>query len=219
MTQKIKIILVEDNPEYRHVIDFALKDDPAIELIAQFGTAELALRSLQNTATRTVPDIVLLDLNLSRMSGLEALPWFHEYAPDIKIIILTQSDKEADIFCAVQNGAAGYLLKSAGIDDITDAIHSVAKGEAVLDPSLAKYILKTLRKRQPKPSISKDLSERELEILTMLGDGLIKKEIAERLDISINTVAKHIRHIYEKLNVANAPTAISEAYKTGLFLL
>jgi DNA-binding NarL/FixJ family response regulator len=217
MTKKIKIVLVEDNPEYRHVISLALEDDPIIELINQFGMAEPALRNLQNPAARQVPDIVLLDLNLPRMSGLEALPWFQKYAPKTKIIILTQSNKEADIFCAIQRGASGYLLKSAGIDDITEAIQSVANGEAALDPSLAKFILKVLCERPAKQSIPKELSSRELEILTLLGDGLIKKEIADHLQISVNTTATHIRHIYEKLQVPNAPAAIHRAHCLGLF--
>lgn len=216
--QKINVILVEDNPEYRHVIQFALEDDPSIELVDQFGTAELALRSIQNSASRTMPDIVLLDLNLPRMSGIEALPWFHKYASDLPVIILTQSDKEEDIFNAIQNGADGYLLKSAGIDDITDAIHAVHAGEAILDRKLATFILKVLRKKRPsKKSIPKDLSARELEVLTLLGHGEIKKEIAGSLGISVNTVAKHIRNIYEKLNVANAPAAIHTAHHLGLF--
>ena len=217
MPTKIKIMLVEDNPEYRHVIQFAFKDDPAIELIDQFGTAELALRRLENKANLNVPDIVLLDLNLPRMSGLEALPWFQQHEQDIKTIILTQSTNEADIFSAIQKGASGYLLKSAGIEEITDAILSVANGEAFLDPSLSKYILKFVRKHPLELSISKKLSSRELEILTLLGDGLIKKEIADHLDISVNTVAKHITNVYEKLEVKNAPAAIHKAHRRGLF--
>lgn len=210
------VMLVEDNPEYRDVIDFALKDDPGIDLQSQFGTAEFALRSLQDMSTRIVPDIILLDLKLPGMSGLEALPHFRQSAPEAKVIILTQSDREADIVVAISGGASGYLLKSCTVNEVKDGIQTVMRGGASLDASVAKFILGTFRKSPAKAQPEHTLTDRELEILQLQAEGLAKKEIADRLDISTHTVSNHIRHIYEKLEVPNAPAAVSKAYKTGI---
>ncbi|MDF7806341.1 response regulator transcription factor [Pontiellaceae bacterium B12219] len=216
MKQKIKIMLVEDNPEYRRVIDIALKREPTMELVSQVGTAERALRSFQDMSTRIVPDIILLDLNLPGMSGLEALPHFSKAVPDSPVIALTQSDKEEDVLQAISHGAKGYLLKSATIQQIKEGIQTVVDGGSSLDPSVARFILNTLRTRLPKEEVEILLSERELETLKLLGEGLLKKQIASELNISHFTVATHIRHIYEKLGVQNAPAAISKAHKKGL---
>jgi two-component system nitrate/nitrite response regulator NarL len=217
MKNKIRVMLVEDHPGYREVITRALKSEEQIELISQFGTAEIALRSLQDMSTRNVPDLILLDLNLPGLSGLEALPYFKQSIPDIEIIILTQSDKEADILNAISLGAKGYLLKSSTANQIRDGIKTVMNGGASLDPAVANFILNTMSDRPRKATLEKELSEREMEVLSRLGEGLVKKEIASKLGISITTVADHVRHIYEKLEVQNAPAAIHRAHRLGLF--
>jgi DNA-binding NarL/FixJ family response regulator len=219
MKSPIKIMLVEDNPEYRHVLSMAIERDPEMELLGKAGTAERALRNLQPATGLIVPDLILLDLALPGMSGLEAIPWFRQYAPSAKIIILTQSDNEADIFSAITKGVSGYLLKSAKIQQIKEGIHTVMKGGASLDPAAAKYILSTFKSAAPKMAPAENtLTDREFEILGLLSEGLVKKQIGEKLEISFFTVSTHIRHIYEKLNVQNAPAAVAKAYKTGLFL-
>lgn len=162
------------------------------------------------------PVIVLLDLNLPGLSGIDALPWFKKYAPETRVIILTQSNREADVLAAISSGAAGYLLKSSTRDQIIDAIRLVVQGGAPIDPRIASYILQTLRGKPKKAEEERALSEREVEILILLGEGLVKKEIAQKLKISAHTVDNHIRHIYEKLHVPNAPAAVSKAYKTGI---
>jgi DNA-binding NarL/FixJ family response regulator len=215
MKSQSKIMLVEDHAGYREVITRALKREADLELISQFGTAEIALRGLQNPAEKDRPDIVLLDLNLPGMSGIEAMPWFKKYAPQSNIIILTQSDKKDDVLRAIALGARGYLLKSATVQQITEGIRTVAEGGASLDPEMAVYLLNTLHGRPVEAE--KALSDREQEVLSLLGDGLVKKEIAERLDISTTTVAYHVKHIYEKLEVQNAPAAVAKAYRTGIF--
>jgi DNA-binding NarL/FixJ family response regulator len=206
MKSKIKVMLVEDNPEYREVINLALDDEADIELTSQFGTSEIALRSLQDMSTRKVPDLVLLDLRLPGMDGLDSLPYFRSSLPDAKIIILTQSDEEADVLRAISRGASGYLLKSSTLGQITDGIRSVAR-----------FILETLKDSLPKGETENMLTERELEILTLLGEGLVKKEIADQLGISYTTVDTHVGHIYEKLEVRNAPSAVNKAHRLGLF--
>jgi DNA-binding NarL/FixJ family response regulator len=210
-------MLVEDNPDYREGIAIALEEVADIALGSQYGTAEIALRSLQNAPEKERPNLVLLDLNLPGMSGIEALPWFKKYAPQTPVIILTQSNRESDVLAAISAGSSGYLLKSATRNQIIDAIRLVMEGGAPLDPHIARYILQTLRKKPPKAEEENALTEREVEVLSLLGEGLVKKEIATQLEISTHTVDNHIRHIYEKLHVQNAPAAIHKAHRLGIF--
>ncbi len=217
MNKQIHIMLVEDHAGYRETIAIALEQSDNMQLGSQFGTAEIALRALQNTASPKQPDVILLDLNLPGMSGLEALPWIKGYAPNSEVIILTQSDNAADVTRAISEGAAGYLLKSATFKEITEGIETVMEGGATLDPEVARFIINTLRS-QPKPTPpEKTLSEREMEVLELIGQGLAKKEIASELKISVTTVAYHVQHIYEKLEVPNAPAAVDRAHRLGLF--
>jgi len=210
-------MLVEDNPEYRHVISLALKKDPELTLLSNAGTAERALSYLQGLPVSEQPNLILLDLNLPGMSGLDSMPLFQKEAPNSKMIILTQSDRESDVLTAIRRGASGYLLKSSTISQIKQGIHTVMEGGASLDSKMAKYILAFFQSQLPKASMKNALTERELEVLAMLGEGKVKKEIAEKLNVSFFTVASHIRTIYEKLNVTNAPAAITKAYRAGLF--
>ena len=218
MKRNIKVMLVEDHAGYREVVTRALlTSKEEIKLISQFATAEIAIRSLHDMAPRAIPDLVLLDLNLPGLPGLEAIPYFKKSIPNTEIIILTQSDNEDDIVKAITLGAKGYLLKSATANQIREAIITVMDGGAPLDPSIAKFILNTFKTRLPKVTPENVLSNREMEILSLLAEGLVKKEIAERLSISSHTVITHVRHIYEKLKVPNAPSAVSKAYRIGLF--
>jgi DNA-binding NarL/FixJ family response regulator len=217
MKSKNRVMIVEDHPGYRQVITRALKGQPDMELISQFGTVEIALRGLDSVSKSETPDLVLLDLNLPGMSGLDAIPWFKKYLPNIKIIILTQSNRESDILSAISLGAEGYLLKSSTIAQVREAIRVVMAGGSSLDPEVARFILNTFETKTPVATSKVELTERELDILTMIGDGLVKKEIGDRLDISTDTVSYHVKHIYSKLNVPNAPAAVNKAHKQGLF--
>lgn len=217
MNQNIRIMLVEDHAGYRETIATALELEDNMELVGQYGTAEIALRKLQSSTESELPDVILLDLNLPGFHGLEAMPWISQYAPKAKTIVLTQSDNVPDINRAITQGAAGYLLKSATLREIIDAIQTVVDGGASLDPDVARYILNSFQ--TPKNNAEqpdKGLSQRELETLELIGQGLAKKEIADKLDISITTVAYHVKHIYEKLNVANAPAAVDRAHRLGI---
>ncbi|MGJ8673510.1 response regulator [Rubritalea sp.] len=216
MKEPIKVMLVEDHPKYRATIEMALKLESDMHLCGTFGAAEVALRSLPDLGSRALPDIVLLDLNLPGMSGLEALPWFKKYLPSASVIVLTQSEAPADVFHALQQGAAGYLLKSSTVNQIKDSIRTVKEGGASLDPKVAVYILDQWKKAPQSSEVEKSLSERELEILKLLGQGLVKKEIGDLLGIGYGSVATYIRRIYEKLNVVNAPAAIDKAYRAGI---
>jgi DNA-binding NarL/FixJ family response regulator len=213
---RIKLMLVEDNPEYRKVLETAILRDTKMELVSKAGTAERALNKLEHDANQPPPEIILLDLSLPGMSGLEAIPWFKKYAPHTKIIILTQSENEGDIFNAIKQGVAGYLLKSATIQQIKEGIQMVIDGGSPLTPSVAKHILDSFKNPKQKSVEEPPLTDRENEILYLLAQGLVKKEIADKLKISFFTVSSHVRHIYEKLEVPNAPAAVAKAYKTGL---
>lgn len=214
---EIMVMLVEDNPRYREVIALALKQEPRLQLASQFGTAEIALRSLREKPNGDVPDIILLDLRLPGMDGLEALPLFIAAAPGARIMILTQSDNEADVLRAISLGAAGYLLKSSTVNMIVEGIRTVMKGGASLDAGVARFIINTLKTRLPRSGAEGLLTSRQMEILTLLGEGLLKKEIAERLALSYATVDEHVAHIYERLGVRNAPSAVNKAHLLGLF--
>ena len=199
----------------RDVIELAIQDESGIELQSQYGTSEIALRSLQDPGTPK-PDIVLLDLRLPGMSGLESITYFKEYAPQAKILVLTQSDQESDVLQAISIGASGYLLKSARVHEIVDGFRSVHAGGASLDSSVTKFLIQILQSRLPKEKLKIELSEREIQILSLLSEGLVKKEISSRLNISYSTVDTHVSHISEKLQVNNAPSAVSRAYKLDL---
>jgi two-component system nitrate/nitrite response regulator NarL len=218
MKNPINVMLVEDSVAYRKAIARSLGVEPNIELVSEFGTAEIALRSLQNTADQMAPDVILLDLNLPGMSGLEAIPWIKKYAPNTEIIVLTQSDRESDVMQAVSAGASGYLLKSTTRDQLEDSIRTVVEGGATLDPGVARFLLRSMEHAAPQQTSEDDaLTERELEVLKLIGEGLSKKMVANQLGISPKTVAIHAGHIYEKLNVPNAPAAVNRAHNLGLF--
>ena len=216
MNTPIKVMLVEDNPDYRDVVALALEDESDITLLSQFGTAEIALRSLRNTPNFQQPDLILLDPNLPGMSGIEALPHFSATLSDCRVLILTQSDREEDVLKAVSQGADGYLLKASDLSSITSAIRNVMAGGASLDSNVARLVLDKLQNSLPKEEDDTNLTKREHEILKLLAEGLVKKEIADQLNIGYSTVDTHVSHIYEKLEVRNAPSAVSQAFRKGL---
>ena len=194
----IRVMLVEDNPDYRSVVELALADEDDIELISQFGTSEIAIRSLSEADRNSIPDLILLDIRLPGMDGLDAIKEFRKNAPNAKIVILTQSSQEEDVLRAISFGAAGYLLKSTMLDELIDSIRTVANGGASLDAGVAKFILNTLKSIQTggkEDDDSRLLSDRELQVLSLLAEGLVKKEIAKKLSISYATVDTHVGRI------------------------
>ncbi|MFC5051258.1 response regulator [Rubritalea spongiae] len=216
MPKPTQVLLIEDNKEYRKVVELALQEDPDIDLIEQFGTAEYALRHLENNPSQTI-DLFLLDLNLPQMSGQEALPLIKKRAAGSKIIILTQSLKESDVLLAIQQGADGYLTKSTSVNQLKEAILTVMQGGASLDWRIAHFLANQLKSESPVIQIEKNLSGREMEILSLLAEGLVKKEISDQLGISYSTVATYIRRIYDKLQVVNAAAAVNKAHQLKFF--
>ncbi|WP_250928068.1 response regulator [Aporhodopirellula aestuarii] len=214
----IKVMLVEDHPKYRKVIEMAISAEPSMEMVSVFGAAEIALRNLRDREGQPVPDVILLDLNLPGVSGLDAIPKFLDELPATKIIVLTQSNAQTDIEIAVQRGASGYLLKASTVKQIVNGIETVANGGASLDGDVALHLLKMVQARSKKSEpAGVVLSAREREILLLLSQGMLKKEIARELDISFGSVATYIRRLYEKLDVQNAPAAIDKAHRIGVF--
>ncbi len=223
----IRVILIEDNAEYAEVVKLALNNEPDIKITHQFGTSEIAIRQLNSISLKHEPDLILLDIRLPGMSGLDSIPLLRQSLPNVKIMILSQSNQEPDVLKAISLGADGYLLKSATLDELTHGIRTVIAGGATLDPSVAKFILASLQAKLPanpesltvntKNKEDRILSDRELQILTLLADGFVKKEIANQLSIGYSTVDTHVSRIYSKLNVCNAPSAVNKAHRLNLF--
>jgi len=219
MNRNIRIMMVEDHPEYREIVGLALSKEPDMVLVSQFGTSERALRSLRDHEVREEPDIILLDLHLPGLGGLEAIPHFSTEMPRARIIILTQSDRDDDVLKAIMLGASGYFLKSSTVKQLTEGIRTVMGGGASLDTKLAKFVLNTLKTKLPTNEVEQPLTSREMEVLSLLAEGRVKKEIAECLNISLTTVVSHVGHIYEKLKAPNAPAAIAKAFQLGILPL
>ena len=214
--KKTSIMLVEDNPDYRQAVSLALEDEPWIKDMRIFGAAEVALRALQADREEPAPGIILLDISLPGLSGVEAIQQFQSLCPEASIIMLTQSNREADVIQAVRQGAAGYLLKSSSMDQLIEGVRTVMKGGAPLDPAVTKHVMKVVSDQGNQAAIEHDLSPRELEVLQLMSEGMLKKQIADELKISEHTVAFHIKHVYRKLDVNNSPAAVSKAYRAGL---
>ncbi|NDV62059.1 response regulator transcription factor [Puniceicoccales bacterium CK1056] len=216
MGKQIRVMFVEDNTEYRNVVSAAMHRKPEINLVSVNGTAERALSELKCLNESSHIDVILLDISLPGISGLEAITEIQAIDPEAKIVILTQSEERADILSAIHQGAAGYLLKSSTIQQIFECISIVAAGGAMLDPSMANYILDTVMSARLEEGSSDLLTSREREVLELIAQGLAKKEISEKLGLSFFTIAAHIRNIYEKLNVVNAAAAVHQAHKKGI---
>ena len=215
MSGKIKIMMVEDHPEFREIVELTINRQTDMELVSQFGTAERGLRSF-SSAGAVMPDVILLDLNLPGMSGLDAIPYITKESPRTKIIVLTQSDQEKDVLKAIMLGASGYLLKSSTVKQLTEGVRMVMKGGASLDSKVARFVMNTLKEKLPQKELEAMLTQREIQTLSLLADGLVKKEIAEALSISVSTVVTHVSNIYAKLDVKNAPSAIAKAFRMGI---
>ena len=171
-------------------------------------------------AASTVPDVILMDVRMPKRSGIEACRTIKQVAPSAKIIMLTMSDEEADLYDAIKNGASGYLLKDASIDQVAQAIRVVADGQSLISPSMAAKLLeefKTISSVGSKPDvIMPKLTDRELEVLNLVARGLNNREIARDLYISENTVKNHVRNILEKLQLHSRMEAVMYAVREKL---
>ncbi len=213
----IRIWIVEDSVGYRRAVVRAVNSMDNLVCERQFTSAE---RLLEVLSSQTGPDVLLMDFQLPGMDGISALSSVRQKAAATRTIILTVFDDSEKIYRAICSGASGYLLKSAGIREISSAILDVVSGGAPMTPSVATKVLRffsAVNVNPPKVDIhAYHLTEREKEILRLMTDGLIKKEIADALQISLHTVNTHIRSIYEKLHVHTNTGAVAKAIREDI---
>jgi DNA-binding NarL/FixJ family response regulator len=190
-----------------------VEDD--IEVVGEAGDGVAAT----DLAASTAPDVILMDVRMPKRSGIEACVAIKEVAPTARIIMLTVSDEEADLYDAVKNGASGYLLKDSSIDEVAQAVRVVADGQSLISPSMAIKLLdefKQMSRSDRQQVATPRLTDRELEVLKLVAQGLNNREIAKRLFISENTVKNHVRNILEKLQLHSRMEAVMYAVREKL---
>jgi DNA-binding NarL/FixJ family response regulator len=213
--EPIRVAVVDDQELFRRGLTMLLGVEEDIDVVGEAGDG-IAATELAATA---VPDVILMDVRMPKRSGIEACVAIKEAAPTARIIMLTVSDEEADLYDAVKNGASGYLLKDSSIDEVAQAIRVVADGQSLISPSMAiklldefKQMSRSDRQQVPTPK----LTDRELEVLRLVAQGLNNREIAKRLFISENTVKNHVRNILEKLQLHSRMEAVMYAVREKL---
>lgn len=203
------VAIVEDNAALGASLRKVIESDPALSCVGVWTAAEEALLKIE--AFR--PAVVLMDINLPGISGIEATARLRRQLPEIKVIMVTVYRDHEKIFAALKAGACGYLLKRCGPAEVRAAIHEVRNGGAPMSPEIARRVVEAFHQPVTAPGGAAGseeqvkLSKRETEILTLLCEGLANKEIAERLGISIETVRVHLKHVYEKLHVRSRTEA------------
>lgn len=207
------IIIVEDNDLFRESLCNFINQSGELICTHSFINCETAIDTINNV--ELIPEVILLDIGLPGMSGIDGIKRFLNLLPEVKIIILTIQDDDDSIFNALCNGASGYLLKDSDSGDIISSVNEVLNGGAPINSSIANKVLKMFRDFIPEHNDYR-LSDRELEILKLLSEGLSKKQISEKIFISHHTVDSHIRHIYEKLEVHSSCEAVAIAIKERL---
>ena len=203
------VVIVEDNRSFRGKLATYLNATPGYNCVGVYDSAEEALRSIP----RLSPDVVLMDIHLPNMSGVDCTRRLKELCPAIQILILTVYEDNDRIFGALKAGASGYLLKRADPADILRAIQEVKQGGSPMSSQIARRVVQSFREVAPDPHKSEKLSQREEEILQLLSKGYSTKEIADDSSISVNTVRTHLQHIYEKLHVRSRTEAILKFLK------
>jgi DNA-binding NarL/FixJ family response regulator len=205
----IRLIIVDDHPVVRDGLRGMLAGDPDLEVVgeASDGADGLAL------AASVQPDVILMDLRMPGMGGAAAIRQLAEQGSTAHVLVLTTYDTDSDVVPALEAGATGYLLKDSPREVLVRAIRAAARGESVLAPSVATRLVSQLR-----GSAHDTLSERELEVLTLIAQGETNRGAAARLFISEATVKTHLLHIYEKLNVNDRAAAVAAAYERGLLV-
>jgi len=207
----ITVWLVEDNRHFSEAIEFILESEPCIVLEESFRSAEAVLGALKE---KSPPQVIILDLGLPGMGGVEAIPEIVKRAAGCHVLVLTTDDGRSNVLTAIANGAAGYLLKGDDLDAIVSGIRDVVDGRAAVNSRISRMILDVFRKI-PKPPPEAKLTDRESEILCLLADGKIKKEVADHLGISYYTVDTHVKRIYKKLQVNNLSGALARMTQSG----
>lgn len=201
----VKVFIYDDNESRRDSLKALIELSPEIEFL---GAAADCTDVVEDIETYR-PDVVLMDINMPNVNGMEGLRRIKQHFPQVKVLMQTVFDDNEKVFTSIRNGASGYILKKDPPQRILQAIHEVYEGGAVMNPGIAQKVLDFF---QPK-KVENPLSEREAQVLTLLASGLSYKMVADQLGLSFHTVATHTKHIYEKLHVASLGEAIAFYYK------
>ena len=215
MTEEpLRILLVDDHPLVREGLRTLLTSLPGMIIIGEAENGEEAVRQ----ALELQPDIILMDLHMPRLNGIEATRHILQASPHIGILVLTMLEDDDSVFGAMRAGARGYLLKGAGKEEVLRAITVVAHGEAIFSPQIAQRLMQYFANMRPviPEHAFPDLTEREREVLALIVDGKSNAQIAESLVLSPKTVSNHISNIFSKLQVVDRAQAVSRARQAGL---
>ena len=213
----IRVLICDDHALFRRGLIMVLESEEGIDVVAEAEDGEEAIIKAEEAA----PDVVLMDVRMPRMSGIEATRAIADAVPSAKILMLTVSDEEDDLYEAIKAGANGYLLKEISVEEVAEAIRAVVQGQSLISPSMASKLLnefnslaKKAEERQQYPAPA--LTSRELEVLKLVAKGMSNREIADELYISENTVKNHVRNILEKLHLHSRMEAVIYAVKERL---
>jgi DNA-binding NarL/FixJ family response regulator len=213
----IRVLVVDDHALFRRGLEMVLEQEPDIEVVGEASDGSEAVEK----AVETAPDIVLMDVRMPKRGGIDACTSIKDAVPSTKIIMLTISDEEADLYDAIKAGAMGYLLKEISIEEVASAIRAVHGGQSLISPSMASKLLnefatmiKRTDERQQLPTPR--LTDREMEVLRLVAKGMNNRDIAKQLFISENTVKNHIRNILEKLQLHSRMEAVVYAVREKL---
>jgi len=215
--EPIRVLVVDDHALFRRGLQMVLEQEEDIEVVGEAGDGAEAVER----AADAMPDIVLMDVRMPKRGGIDACTAIKDAVPSAKIIMLTISDEEADLYDAIKAGASGYLLKEISIEEVAAAIRAVNEGQSLISPSMASKLLtefasmiKRTDDRQQVPTPR--LTDREMEVLKLVAKGLNNRDIAKQLFISENTVKNHIRNILEKLQLHSRMEAVVYAVREKL---
>jgi DNA-binding NarL/FixJ family response regulator len=213
-----RVLVADDQRVVREGLATLLGLLPGIEVVATAADGEEALA----LAAEHAPEVVLMDLRMPRCDGVEATRRLHEANSASKVIVLTTYADDRSVVDALRAGARGYLTKDAGADEIRQAIESVVRGAAAIDPAVHHHVVQAVAAGEPAagapgaPSLPAGLTPREAEVLRLVAEGLTNAEIAARLVVSEATVKSHINHVFTKTGVRDRAQAVAYAYRTGL---
>jgi DNA-binding NarL/FixJ family response regulator len=205
----IGLVIVDDHPVVRDGLRGMFASDPDFAVLGEASSGQEALA----VAEVVKPDVILMDLRMPRMDGVTAIAALRERGITARVLVLTTYDTDSDVLPAIEAGATGYLLKDAPREELLRAVRAAARGEAVLSPSVATRLMGQLRNPSKEP-----LSQRELEVLSLIAKGHTNREAAARLFISEATVKTHLLHIYSKLGVKDRAAAVAAAFERGLLI-